>query len=159
MEEVSNTTTFDYPFTMFKQRGTYSSYIHENLAGSIEMQILRKFIKFYDVNSFVTLWISSILLEISSFDNDTAIISEQQLIDALNAIAVYHDKNMPDNSSVFVFWPQTYNESTKTWTCSPTNLHGLVEGDGIILSYVEEILKDIGMEKIWDKIGPYVSFL
>ena len=143
---------------MFKQKGTYSSYIHQNFAGNLEMQVLRKFIKFYDVNAFVTLWISSMQLEISLLD-DNVTQFDHGLVDAINAIADYHDKNMPNDSSLFVFWPQTYNTTTKTWTCSPTNLEGIAESDERIVDYVKKILIDIGMESLWDKIAPIIDTL
>lgn len=146
---------------MYKQKGTYSSYIHENLQGGPDIQALRNTVKFYDVNVFVTAWVTSVLLEVHRFEGSTTPALgdiEDQLMEAISAISDYHDKNMP-NSSLVVFWPQTYNTTTKVWSCAPVNLEGVVKADEKITDYVHRLLKDAGLEYLWDKIAPFIHFL
>ena len=151
IQQVKETKPFDPPFSYYEQKGVYPSYIHENLIGGPDYAILRSAIKFYDDNSFVTLWISSILLEITRFDN-SVLPSDKQLIDAIEAISTYHDKNHPINDSILVFWPQTFNQSTGVWYCEPINLNGLVKDFETFSKYVKTILEDIGLSKLWDII-------
>ena len=99
----------------------------------------------------MTLWISSILLEIARFNNNV-LPSDKQLIDAIEAISTYHDKNHPINDSILVFWPQTFNQSTDVWYCEPVNLNGLVKDFETFSKYVKTILEDIGLSKLWDII-------
>lgn len=144
---------------MFKNRGTYSSYIHMNYDGGLEKQVLRDDVRFYDDNAFVTLWISSLLLEISRIDSSSVETDlDHQLMEGINAVADYHDKNMPGNSSLVVFWPQLFNESTRMWSCSPINLEGIIQSDEKIAIYVQKILDDIGLGFLWDKIVSYIEF-
>ena len=177
---------------MYKQKGTYSSYIHMYMDGSPERELLRNALKFYDVNAFVTLWITSILLEVDHFarmDSEratptseratptyesvtpiseratptyksaTPIVTDRQLVEAINATATYHDRNIKGDTSLFVFWPQKYNRSTDAWVCSPTNLEGIVQSDERIFDYVHKILDDLGLSSLWDKIEPTIHEL
>ena len=154
---MKNTTKFNFPFSTYKQKGTYSSYIHMNYAGDPLKEFMRENLKFYDVNVFVTAWISSLLLEINRFNSSIVGIDlEHQLINAIDAIVDYQDKNMPSGTSLFVFWPQSYNTTTETWTCSPTNLEGILQSDERIAAYVHKILDDLGMGSLWNKIAPYI---
>lgn len=122
------------------------------------MQVLRQEFEFLDSNAFVTLWVSSILLEVTRFNKDL-IPSDAQLLDAIKAISTYHDRNRLKENSILVFWPQVYNSSAKEWKCGPVNLNEVVKDSERLEDYVRKILKDVGMEKLWDKIEPIIDQL
>ena len=136
----------------------YPSYIQVNICGYPFAEILRNAIKFFDDNAFVTMWISSILLEITRFDSKNN-LPDEQLLSSIEAISSYHDKNYPINDSILVFWTETYNSSTSMWTCGPVNLNGIAkEGEGLA-NYIKHILDDLGMSILWKYIEPMVDFM
>ena len=90
------------------------------------------------------------MLETVRFDK-TAQPSDKQLLNAIEAISTYHDKNFP-NASRLVFWPQTYNESGGMWTCAPTNLDKGVEMGDDFLKFAAKILKDLDLKKLQDEV-------
>ena len=147
-----------FPYSFYQQKGSYPSHICVNFYGFPESQLIRNNFKFLDSNVFVTLWITSILLEVTRFDK-TLLPSDDQLLNGLRAISSYHDKNNP-KECIFVFWPQTYNETVEEWQCGPVNLNGMVNESEKFDDYIRNILKHIGLEKLWDKeIQPAIDNL
>jgi hypothetical protein len=139
-----------------KQFGVYPCDIRMNFCCSSELALLRDDVTIFDNNAFVTLWVSSILLEAARF-RDGPLPTEDQLLNALEAINTYHDKNyIPKNNSVLVFWPQVYNETRGVWSCGPKNLLKATDTGEDILDYLHKIFRDLGMEGIWNKtLGPF----
>ena len=156
--QIKRATPFDYPFSLYKQKGLYPSYIQLNLCDFPEADIIRNSIQFLDNNAFVTSWISSILLEVARFDPKNH-PPDEQLISAIEAVSSYQDKNYPPNDSILVFWTETYNGSTGMWTCGPVNLNGIAKDDERLVAYMEKILKDIGLEKLWNRVEPLIDSL
>ena len=155
-EQIKETTKFDPPLSEYRQKGIYPSYIHLNIYGPPDYELLRHAIKFFDDNAFVTLWVSSILLEVTKF-HEGPLPSDEQLINAIEAIGTYHDKNRLENDSILVFWTQTYNSTTDIWSCGPVNLNGYAKEGRIMEVYIKKILEDLGLEKLWDKIEPILD--
>ena len=153
--QIKETTPYVFPITFYKQKGVYPSDIRLAFSGSPEDTILRREFKIFDNNAFVTLWVSSLLLETVRFDK-TARPSDKQLLNALEAISTYHDKNFL-NTSRIVFWPQTYNESEGMWTCSPLNLNKVVNMGDDFLIFAANVLKDLDLKKYSDEILEFVD--
>ena len=105
-----------------------------NFFGGPEEVLLREHVKFYDNNAFITLWVTVLQLEAALFPGGPA-LEEKQLSLALDAIQSYHDRNKGEGSSILVFWPQTFNETTGLWVCDATNI-GTVAADEKVLSDV-----------------------
>ena len=141
---------------MYKQKGLYPSNIQLNFCDFPEADIIRNSIKFFDNNAFVTSWISSILLEVARFDPKHH-PSDEQLISAIEAVSTYQDRNYPPNSSILLFWTETYNGSTGMWTCGPVNLKGIAKDDERWADYVEKILKDIGLGNLWNRVAALID--
>lgn len=108
---------------------------------------------FLDDNAFVTMWISATLLEVARFDTKST-PPDEQLIDSLVTISSYHDKNHPPEDSIVIFWPETYDDTTKTWTCNPVNLYGILQDGFIIADYIMETLR---LKSLWKLIEPYID--
>ena len=133
-----------------KQFGVYPCDIRINFCCSSEFALLRDGITIFDNNAFVTLWVSSILLEAARF-RDGPLPTGDQLLHALQAIGTYHDKNHAPESGVLVFWPQVYNETSRVWSCGPRNLLKVTETGEDVLDHLHKIFNDLGMEGIWNK--------
>ena len=142
-----------------KQFGVYPCDIRMNFCCSSELTLLRDDITVFDNNAFVTLWVSSILLEAARF-RDGPLPTEDQLLHALEAINTYHDKNHTPGDGVLVFWPQVYNATRGAWSCGPKNLLQVTETGEDILDHLHKIFDDLGMEGIWNKtLGPFQQFV
>lgn len=133
------------------QRGVYPSYIRNNLNGGPESEILRDKIAIPDNNAFVTLWVSIILLEAARVKNAPA-PTDQQLHLALEALHSYHDNNSPAGDGTMVFWPQSYNSSSKLWYASPVNIARLGHDAEDMFNFVHKVLDDLHLEAVWKKI-------
>ncbi|XP_061197307.1 uncharacterized protein LOC133205493 [Saccostrea echinata] len=134
------------PWTLNK--GTYESVVKLNFHGTPEMAAIRENFEINDNNMFVTAWITACLLEIQALGGEFKPKREQ--IDlAIEAIGKYHDKNVNYNTSVMTFWPQIYNDTTKTWQSTPENLLQLFDmTDKFPAKTVEELLKLIGLKDV-----------
>ena len=133
-----------------KQPGVYPCEIRINLCCSYEKTLVRDAISVFDNNAFVTLWVTSILLEATRF-HDAPQPSDEQLLNAVVAVSSYRDKNREEDG-LLVFWPQTYNSSAGVWSCGPENLGKM---DGTLSAIMEELHKifdDLGLEKIWEEL-------
>lgn len=156
--QVKKSTPFNPPFSYYQQYGGYPSKIQVNLHGSPAFALLRDAVEFLDFNSFVTLWISEILLETARFF-EGPIPSDEQLLAAIQALTDYHDKNQRVRNPILVFWPQTYNATTGAWECGPINLNGIASDDEKITDFIAKILDDLGLGALWDKVAPIVNGL
>ena len=112
---------------------------------------VRDSIAIFDNNAFVTLWVSTILLEAAQFPSGPQ-PSHDQLKLAIEAVATYHDRNRPNEDGILVFWPQTHNASSGRYFCGPQNLNPLVHGVDDILKDIRNLLTDLGLEKYWEEI-------
>ena len=108
---------------------------------------MRREVAVFDNNAFVTLWVSSILLETVRF-NKAAQPADEQMLSAIQATSAYHDQNFLQNETWLVFWPQTYNETAGTWTCAPLNIEKTIAIGEEFLDMAEKILKDLDLKKI-----------
>ncbi len=156
--QVLKSTKYVPPFSFEKQFGVYECNVRFNLLGGPEQAFLRHFLAVFDNNAFVTLWVSSILLEASQFPGGPA-VSDLQLIYALEAISNYHDKNHALNDSITIFWPQTYNSSTGEWTAFPTNVGKLLDPALNVVDEIYKILFDLGLSHLAEEIQGYVENL
>lgn len=109
--------------------------------------MLRDAFSVFDNNAFVTLWVTSILLETTRYKN-TPLPSDEQLLNALTAVSDYRDKNRLDDDFL-VFWPQTYNTTVGVWSCGPENLLKVEAPEEYILNFIHKLLDDLGLDKIW----------
>lgn len=142
-----------------KQFGVYPCDIRMNFCCSSELALLRDDITVFDNNAFVTLWISSILLEATRFRGGP-LPTNGQLLHALEAVNTYHDKNHAPEDSVLVFWPQVYNSTKGAWSCGPKNLLQVTETGEDILVYLHKIFDDLGMGGLWNKtLGPFQQMM
>ena len=144
-------TKFDYPFSLAKQFGVFSSNIRSNCVGGPDATLLRHALTVFDNNAFVTLWVVSILLEVARFTSDP-VPPDCVLSAALEAVGSYHDRNHPPQDGILVFWPETLNASAGLWYCGPQNLGPIAVDETKILDVVHKVLDDLGLEILWDKI-------
>lgn len=105
----------------------------------------------FDNNAFVTLWVSSILLEVEQFVDIGPRPSSDQLSLAIDAIGSYHDCNLPQEDGILVFWPQKLNSTNGLYYCSPRNVKMVAESAEDILQDLHTLLDDLGLEKFWEK--------
>ena len=112
----------------------------------------------FDNNAFVTLWVSSILVEASRFPSGPT-PSDFQLYNALEALSTYHDKNHLLKESILVFWPQAYNESTGEWHSGPDNLGHLATYEVEVLEWLDKILADLGFSHLSEEIAELLEGL
>lgn len=133
------------------QKGIYSSHVRNNFAQEVESEELRDAIAIPDNNAFVTLWITSMLLEAAAI-NEGPVPSSEQLLIALDALGSYHDKNSPAGDGTMVFWPQVYNSSAKYWYCSPVNMAWMGRDAIDMYAFIHKMLDDIHLEEVWKKV-------
>ena len=124
--------------------------------GDYDKTLLRREFKVFDNNAFVTLWVSSMLLEIARFSEGKQ-PSDKQLLNAIEAISMYHDKNYGHDTSLLVFWPQEYNETTGVWLCRPVNIGKTMDFGKKAEAVVKRMFTDIGLQGLWKEISPLVN--
>lgn len=165
--QVKHEQKLKRPFHFYKQQGVYPSHIRLNFEGGPAEKALRHDFAVFDNNAFVTLWVTSILLETTRFTEGPRPTVKQLLMDAVEALSTYHDRNRPANSSIMTFWPETYNSSTDTWTQGPVNL-GAMASDFAKLEakyfmkfehYLEDILKKVHLEGSFEKFASFINQL
>ena len=144
------------PFQAYHQYGSYPSDIRLYFHGSPLNTLLREITAFPDSNSFVTMWVTEILLEAARFSKGP-VPSDDQLLAALEAVSEYHDKNQRVRDPILVFWPQTYNSTTGLWECGPINLNAIAKDSETLISYLEKVLDKLGLSALADKIAKMVS--
>ena len=149
--QVKKSTKFDPPFSFAKQFGIYPSNIRVNYCGGPDETLLRHLLAIYDSNAFVTLWVTSMLLEAAQQPSGPQPTSTQ-LYHGLQALSTYHDRNYPSENSMLIFWPEKYNESTGFWSCGPANLQYLVDDALTVLDALQKMLDDLGLKKLWEEV-------
>ena len=128
----------------------YPGQIRVNFAGFPEAKMLRRSLEVFDNNAFITLWVTVALLEASLLEEGPS-ISDDQLDLAIQALSSYHDKNLPIGDGIMVFWPQSYNSTSKEWYCNPVNVANTGYGMIGVLNYFHKLMDDMGLEKLWNK--------
>ena len=131
--------------------GVYPCNIRLNFNGDASSALLRDNVGVFDNNAFVTLWVSTILLEVEQFFNIGPQPSRDQLYRSIEAVSTYHDHNRPQEDGVLVFWPQKLNSSTGLYYCDPENLEPISERMDDVLHFLHKLLSDIGLEKFWEE--------
>ena len=140
-----------------QDKGLYPSEIKFNFAGEPYKAEARDLFSVFNNNMFATSWITTCILEAYLYAKAPR-PTDAQLSMALEAIGQYHDKNRGYNNSVMTFWPQVYNQSTKTWESTPTNLLKILEVfDVVPAKYVEDILKLLGFTDIARELEQILS--
>jgi len=156
--QILKPTKYVPPLSFAKQFGVYPCDIRANFHGAPEFSLLRDAFACFDNNAFVTLWVSSILLEATKFWKGP-LPTDSQLYFALEAISEYHDKNYDMDEGILVFWPQTYNETDAKWSCEPENIGNIVHDGEEVLEELHKVLDDLGLVRLWDKIAPLAQQL
>ncbi len=134
-----------------QQVGVYPCNIRINVNGNPAAKPVRDFLAMFDNNAFVTLWVSTILLETAQFPSAPQPTYEQLKL-AIQAVATYHDKNREEEDGILVFWPQTRNSSSGRYFCDPQNLTPIADGMDDLLVDIKKLLTDLGLDKYWDEI-------
>ena len=138
--QVTKPSNYSPPFDVEKKLGVFESNVHFNAHGSIFMGWVRRNIKVFDNNNFVTTWIMTCLIEANEHGKAPKPDAEMTSL-AMNAIGEFHSKNFPTGSPIMTFWPQTYNTTTKTWKSTPANILGLIDQFNKSSSFINWIAK------------------
>ncbi|XP_033100310.1 uncharacterized protein LOC117103797 [Anneissia japonica] len=109
------------PMSWGTSKGAYRSDIRINWHGSPFLAFSRDYLACYDTNSFSTLWITTALIEAYSYGNASR-PDEDQMMNALKAINLFHNKNNPAGNGAMNFWSQIYNKSSGMWISRPENV-------------------------------------
>ncbi|KAK3602723.1 hypothetical protein CHS0354_017166 [Potamilus streckersoni] len=142
--QVKKDEPFIPPLLWEKHKGMYESDIKFYFHGHLDLYLFREAFKVYDDNMFNTAWITQCLLEAYMYGNSPK-PSDEQIFSSVKSIKEYHNKNLNYSNSLMTFWPQQYNETTKTWVSYPVNLHNFFELAGDFnATFLETILKDLG---------------
>ena len=116
-----------------------------NYFGGPEEVLLRENFKIYDSNAFVTSWVTIIQLEAALFPGGPA-LGEEQLLLALDSLQSYQDRNRQEGSSLLVFWPQTFNETTGVWVSEAINLGNMLGDENMLNDVLISLLKDLNLK-------------
>ncbi|XP_071109277.1 uncharacterized protein [Haliotis cracherodii] len=146
--QVKTSTRF-IPFVeMQKDKGLYGSDVKLNFHGPPDLAMVRRDMKLFDNNMFVTSWVTICLLEAFKYGGTHAPSSEQLQM-ALSAINEYRNKNIPYTNSLMVFWPQVYNDSVQTYQSTPQNLISMYKlMEHLPLGGLEKLLKWLGLANL-----------
>ena len=144
-------TKLDFPFSLARQFGVFPSNIRVNSVGGPDATIVRRSLSLFDNNAFVTLWVSSILLEVARF-TDNPVPSDSVLNAALDAISSYHDKNYPLQDGILSFWSENFNASAGMWYCESQNLTPVADDTEKFLDVLHTILDDLGLASLWNRL-------
>ena len=149
--QIKSTTPFDPPFSWYDFSGLYPSNIHINFHGPPIATLARNDVKIPDSNVFVTLWVTSILLELDN--TGTISYSPTELNNAINAIVDFKDKNFNVSQNAFNFWKQKLKNKNVLWETNPENLLGIINEDLSVFENIKNILTDLDLEFLW----PYIQ--
>ncbi|KAK7104725.1 hypothetical protein V1264_019392 [Littorina saxatilis] len=146
--QVKHNKPYVLPMIWQEDKGLYPSDVKLNFAGPPELAAMRDLVSVFDNNMFATAWITICVLE-AHFYAKAPRPTDSQLSMALEAIGQYHDKNLGYENSVMNFWPQVYNETTKTWQSTPDNLlRAFGVFDVAPVKLIEDFLKLIGLKDV-----------
>ena len=134
-----------------KDKGSYPNELHCNFAGSFASEILRNNIHIYGTNSFVTMYVTMILLEAFQVNNGP-VPTDDQLYLALESLGPYYDKNRPLGSGAVTYWPQAYNSTINRWYCYPSNFMKTVDIMAKISEVVQGMIHDVDLENLLEYI-------
>ena len=155
--QIKENRPYIFPLRWQQDKGLYPSRIKLNFVGAPYMAEVRDLFSVFDNNMFATSWITTCILEAYLYAKAPR-PTDAQLSMALEAIGQYHDKNRGYSNSVMTFWPQVYNQSTKMWESTPTNLLKAYDFFDIIpAKFVEEILKLLGLNGIEHELEKILS--
>ena len=144
---------FSLPYHFRLRKGLYASDIKINFEGSPAMRDVRHGFGIPDNNVFTTLWVLQMLLEAQAIVGDAATVVAKDDVQLAGEMALtFQNRNLGNESSVFVFWPQAFNASSGLWDCSPTNIIELCTAEGTFASYVHAVLDDLGLQSLWNAI-------
>ena len=129
-----------------------------NYFGGPKEVLLRDNVKFYDNNAFMTLWVTVLQLEAALFPGGPA-LGEKQLSSALDAIQSYHDRNRQEGSSILVFWPQKYNETTGVWVCDATNIGPIAADEKVFSDVLIWLLNDLDLRNVSEHLRKFTTFM
>ena len=115
-----------------------------NVFGGPEQVLLRNNAKVYDINSYVTLFITILQLEAALLPGGPE-LREEELSLALDAIHSFHDHNKEEGSSIFVFFPQKFNKTCSLWVCYGANLNPVAADEKVFSEVLTWLLSDLGM--------------
>lgn len=139
------------PLRYATQKGLFQSEVHINDAG-LAGSIIRREFQIPDLNPFVTMFVVSSLLEAQTLN--AIRVNRSVLGAALDAIASYHDANHPMETPAISFWPRR-NTSSGVYEAYPPNLFTPADFFGSLSTFVDTVLKDLGL----GFLGKYVGFI
>ena len=129
-----------------------------NYFGGPEEVLLRENVKFYDNNAFITLWVTVLQLEAALFPGGPY-LGEKQLSLALDAIQSYHDRNKEEGSSILVFWPQKFNETTGLWVCDATNIGAIAADEKVSSDVLTWLLNDLDLKNESERLREFTTIM
>ena len=140
------------PFEWETQRGMYQNDIRANFHGSEKEFLARDLLRIPDNNLFVTLWVTSCLVEAYHY-GEAPRPSDLQVKLALDLIDKYRNHNAPRDNSEITFWIPVYNKTANYYQSSPTNLFGVMDVPADEMKVIDDILEALhlyGIEKMID---------
>jgi len=112
--------------------------------GGPEQVLLRNNVKIYDVNIFVTLWITLIQLEAALLPGGPE-LREEELSLALDAIQSFNDRNKEEGSSILVYFPQKFNKTCSVWVCYGANVDPIAADEKVFSEVLTWLLSGLGL--------------
>lgn len=128
-----------------------------NIVGGPEKVLLRNNAKFFDNNAFITLWVTVLQLEAALLPGGPQLGEELSL--ALDAIQSYHDRNQQEGSSILVFWPQKFNETTGVWVCDSTNIGAVAADEKVLSDVLAWLLSDLGLKNDSEYVREFTEMM
>eukprot|EP01117_Protostelium_nocturnum_P014607 TRINITY_DN5574_c0_g1_i1.p1 TRINITY_DN5574_c0_g1~~TRINITY_DN5574_c0_g1_i1.p1 ORF type:complete len:633 (-),score=214.00 TRINITY_DN5574_c0_g1_i1:12-1910(-) len=152
--QISKAQKFEPPFKWSEVKGIYPSQIKLNFVGNPLVYEVRKEFEIFDNNMFVTVWVLDSLLTARKFNPDLVNLSEEKILEALQVISAFRDKNINKKSSdsipAYNFWSQINDNGT--WSAFPDNL-GMVTADtSSFLDILGTFFDDIFLKSIGKKL-------
>ncbi|KAL6071613.1 E3 ubiquitin-protein ligase SopA [Balamuthia mandrillaris] len=154
--------SYSPPF-WFEQKGLFHSDIHLNVAGGEAMALFRNLLSIPDMNFFTTAFILESVFEAQrlreGFLKRTtpeencwySSLGKEQVLDAVNAMSGYWDRNEGPGTPMRTFWPQV--KENGTWVTRPINIYNLILTEGSFANAIHTLLDDLGLDFLWQKIA------
>ena len=141
-----------------KQKGAYPSHVMLNYFGGPEQELLRNNLKFYDNNAFITLWVTVLRLEAALLPGGPE-LGEEEVSLTLDAIQSYHDRNREEGSSILVFWPQKFNETSGLWVCDAANIGTIAADEEVFSDVLAWLLHDLGLKNDSERLKEFTEVM